>query len=266
VAVAFGRSSGDITTDPSLPITNVQATIYSTAVGLGQTFGFFGRQALVTASLPYAWGDVSGQMGEQTGSVHRSGLTDIKARFSVNLFGSPALRPREFAAFKKRSLIIGTSLTVSAPAGQYDQTKLINLGTNRWAFKPELGLSYPIRKFDLDFYVGAWFFTDNPHFFPGNSDRTQDVLPSAQAHISYTFRPSLWCALDSTWYSNGATHLNNGPPTGLQNSSRMGVTLSLPLVKQQSLKIAYSSGVTERVGSNFTTLSVSWQHVWFDRR
>ena len=266
VAVAFGRSSGDVTVDPSLPLTDVHATLYTSGLGLGQTFPLFGRQALATVSLPYVWGDVSGQIGEQRRSTHRSGLADIKARFSVNLYGSPALWPREFAASRKRSFIVGTSLTVSAPAGQYDPTKLINLGTNRWAFKPEIGLSYPVRKFDLDFYASAWFFTDNPHYFPGDSDRTQDVLPSAQAHISYTFRPNLWCALDSTWYSNGATHLNGGPPNGRQNSSRLGVTLSLPLVKQQSLKIAYSSGVTERIGSNFTTFSVSWQHVWFDRR
>src|SRR5208282_4386786 len=150
--------------------------------------------------------------------------------------------------------------------GQYSPTKLINIGTNRWALKPELGFSYPVARFDLDFYAGAWFFTDNARFVPGTLTKSQDVLPSAQAHISYTFRPKLWCALDSTWYGDGATHLDGGPPTGRQNSSRVGVTLSIPLAKQHSLKIAYSSGVTERFGANFREVSISWQHVLFDRR
>jgi hypothetical protein len=266
VTTVFGNSSGGITFDPSLPITNAHANIYSSALGLGQTFPLFKRQALITLALPYAWGRISGQVGEQSGSITRSGLADFKIHFSVNLYGSPALWPREFASSSKRSLLVGTSLTVNVPAGQYAPTKLINLGTNRWGYKPELGFSYPARKFDLDFYAGAWFFTDNRSFFPGTRTKSQDVLPSAQAHISYTFRPNLWCALDSTWYGDGATHVDGGPPMGRQSSSRAGVTLSLPLVKRQSLKIAYSSGVTERVGANFREVSVSWQHVWFDRR
>jgi hypothetical protein len=266
VALVFGNSSGGITLDPSLPITGARANLFSSALGLGQTFPLLKRQALITVALPYAWGKISGQVGEQSGSTTRSGLADFKIHFSVNLYGSPALWPREFAASRRRNILVGTSLTVNAPAGQYDPAKRINLGTNRWALKPELGVSYPIAKFDLDLYAGAWFFTDNPHYFPGTSTRSQDVLPSVQAHISYSFRPGLWCAFDSTWYGDGATHLNGGPPTGRQSSSRAGVTLSLPLVKQQSLKIAYSSGVTERFGTNFRTISVSWQHVWFDRR
>jgi Putative MetA-pathway of phenol degradation len=265
ISAVFGNSSGGITFDPSLPITNAHANVYLSALAVGQTFPVLGRQALVTVGLPYAWGRISGQVGEQSGTVRRSGLADSTIRFSMNLHGSPALWPREFAASSRRSLILGTSLTVDAPSGQYASSKLINIGTNRWALKPEVGFSYPVSNFDLDFYVAAWFFTDNARFFPGSLTKSQDFLPSAQAHISYTFRRSLWCAVDSTWYGNGATHLNDGPPTGRQNSSRVGVTLSLPLVKQQSLKFAYSSGVTERFGSNFRTLSISWQHVWFDR-
>jgi len=265
VAITFANSSGGITFDPSLPITNAHADIYSSGIGLGQTFPLLGRQALITVGLPYAWGRISGQVAEQTGSITRSGLADSKIRFSVNLYGSPALWPREFAASRKRSMVIGTSLTINAATGQYDPAKLINLGTNRWAFKPEVGFSYPVKKFDLDFYASAWLFTNNPRFFPGTSNKTQDVLPSVQAHSSYTFRPSLWCAIDATWYGNGATRVNDGPPAGRQNSSRLGATLSIPIGKRQSLKVAYSSGVSERFGANFRTISVSWQHIWFDR-
>jgi hypothetical protein len=266
VVVGFGRSTGDVTFDPSIPINDVHAVLNSSFLGLGQTFGLFGRQALVTASLPYAWGKVTGQVGEQSGFITRSGLADIKIRFSLNLYGAPALGPKEFAATRRRSPIVAASLTVNAASGQYDPTKLINLGTNRWAFKPEVGMSYPVKKLDLDFYFGAWFFTDNPSFYPGNSNRSQDLLTSAQAHVSYTFRRNLWCAFDSTWYGGGATRIDNGPASERENSSRLGATLSLPLVNRQSLKIAYSSGVTAQVGSSFSTLSVSWQFVWFDRR
>ena len=266
VVAAFGNSNGDITFDPAIPITNVQANFYSTVLGGGQTFGLFGRQSLITVGLPYVWGDVSGQVNEQAGSITRSGLADMKIRFAFNLRGSPALTPREFATIRRRTWILGTSLSINAPTGQYDPAKLINLGTNRWAFKPELGVSYPWRKFDLDFYAGAWFYTDNSSFFPGKSVRTQDVLTAAQAHASYTFRRNLWVAIDSTWYGGGATQINGGKPSERQSNSRLGATLSIPLAKQQSIKVSYSSGVTANTGASFRTIGVAWQYAWFDRK
>ncbi|PYV73256.1 MAG: hypothetical protein DMG96_23770, partial [Acidobacteria bacterium] len=246
---SVGRSNGGVTFDPSIPLTGVHANLYSTALGLGQTFGLLGRQALITVALPYVWGNISGQIDEQRGSIIRSGLADIRIRFSMNLHGSPALTAREFTTSRRRTPILGTSLSVQAPSGQYANKKLINLGTNRWAFKPELGVSYPLRKFDLDFYGGAWFFTDNSQFFPGEFARSQDVLSSAQAHVSYTLRRGLWFAVDSTWYGGGAVRANNGPSTNRQSNTRLGATLSLPLFDHQTLKIAYSSGVTARIES-----------------
>jgi len=264
--IALGRSTGGVTLDPSIPLTNVSATLYSSALGVGRTFDLLGRQALVTVALPYAWGDISGEVQERKGTISRSGLADLKARFSVNLYGSPALSPREFAKARRRTPLVGASLSMNAPSGQYDPAKLINLGTNRWAFRPEVGISIPVKKLDLDFYYGVWLFSDNSRFYPGTASRTQDILSAAQAHVSYTFRRNLWCAVDSTWYGGGASHINNGPATGRQSSSRIGVTVSVPLANRQSLKIAYSSGVTAQVGSSFSTVSVSWQHVWFDTR
>jgi len=264
--VGFGRSSGDVTFDPSIPITNVHGTFHVPVIGVGQTFPLFGRQALMTAGLPYAWGNVTGNVGEQAGSVYRSGLADLKAKFSVNLRGNPAMTPREFASREHHNFIIGASLSLDIPAGQYSGKKLINLGTNRWAFKPEVGVSWPVKKLYLDLYAGAWFYTANSNFYPGGGYRAQDTLTALQAHVSYTFRPRLWVAIDSTWYGGGVTTVNGGTPTPRQSNSRLGATLSLPLAKTQSLKIAYSSGVTGTIGADFNTVSIGWQKVWFDRR
>jgi hypothetical protein len=261
VGFGFGRSSGDITFDPAVPLTDVTGTFYTPALGLGRTFALFGRQALATAALPYAWGDVSGNVGEQRASVHRSGLGDVRARLSVNLRGNPAQTVAEFARRKHRDFIIATSLSVVAPSGQYDNTKLVNLGANRWAFKPEIGVSWPVKKVDL--YAAGWFYTAKASFYPGVADRTQAPLAALQAHVSYTVRRGLWFAIDSTWYSGGSTRSNGGPPTERQNNSRLGGTVSLPLTRQQSVKIAYSSGVSGTIGAKFTTISAGWQYVWF---
>jgi hypothetical protein len=265
VGIGFGRSSGDVAFDPTLPITDANATLYSPVLGVGHSFGIFGKQALLTAALPYAWGNVSGDVGDQSGRINRSGLADIKTRFSINLRGSPAMTVAEFARRPHRRLILGTSLTLTSPAGQYDNTKLINLGTNRWSFKPEFGISYPIKRVDLDLYAGIWFFTPNQSFYTGTSNRTQSPLTALQAHASYTLRPGLWAAVDATWYGGGASTVNRGTPSERQANSRLGATFSFPIAKGHSFKVSYSSGVTGNIGSKFNTVAGGWQYVWFRR-
>ena len=259
---AFGRSNGDVTFDPTIPITNAQATFHTPSVGVSHTFGLFGRQNLASAAIPYAWGNASGDVGEQSGMVYRSGLADMRFRYAVNLHGSPAMSAKEFARNRHRDYIIATSVTVQAPSGQYGGTKLINIGTNRWAFKPELGFSYPVKKLDLDLYAGAWLYGDNSNFYPGGGMRSQEPLTSLQGHVSYTVRSALWAAFDATWYSGGAVSSNGGPYTERQSNTRVGVTGSFPLPARQSIKVAWSSGVSGRIGADFSTLTISWQKVW----
>jgi hypothetical protein len=244
----------------------VKATLHSVTIGLGRTFSLSGRQALVTAALPYVWGDISGSVFEQSRSIRRSGLADLRLRLAVNLYGNPARTPEEFARRRKRSFIVGTSLSVIAPSGQYDPAKLINLGTNRFAIKPEVGVSYPLKKLDLDAYYGVWLYTRNVAFFPGNRARKQDPVSAIQGHVSYTMRPRLWVSADFTWYNGGQVTTDGAPASIGANNSRGGVTLSVPLPASQSLKFAYSTGLIARSGTDFNTLAIIWQLAWFDKR
>jgi hypothetical protein len=261
--VGYGRSTGQVVTDPTLPISDVSAHINALSLGLGRTFGVGGRQGLVTASLPYSWGDAEGNVGEEQRRITRSGLVDLRAKLSVNLFGSPALTPAKFAQRPRERFILGTSLAVAAPTGQYEPSRLINLGNNRWAFKPEIGLSVPWRRFYFDAYAGAWFFTDNSDYYPGGSTRDQDPLTSLQAHVSYTFRRRLWLAVDSTWYGGGNTQVDDGAPSGRLSNSRLGATLSVPIIGGHSTKVAYSTGASVRSGSDFESVAIAWQYQWF---
>ena len=265
LVVGVARSTGSVLTDPTLPLTDIEAKINGLPVAAGYTFGLFGRLALVTAAVPYGWGEVSGLVGEEARSVTRSGLTDARAKLSINLVGNPAMGLREFAT-APRKVIVGTSLTVTAPTGQYDRNKLINLGTNRWGFKPEVGVAVPKGRWDIDAYLGVWLFTDNDDFYPGGRRRSQDQVVALQGHASYTFRPRLWAAVDATWYQGGGATVDEGEPAGSMNNSRLGATVSFPMSRQQSLKFSYSSGVSVRTGTNFRTLSVGWQWLRFTRR
>jgi hypothetical protein len=262
LVIGGGRSSGGVLFDPSLPYRDVQAKLDTALVGYGYTFALFDHFASATVVAPYVWGNVSGNVGEDRHEVQRAGSADAKLRLSVNLLGGPALTPREFAR-RTPQTTLGASLSISAPTGQYDSTRLVNIGANRWAFKPELGISHPSGPWDLEAYVGMWFFTPN-HDFRGVT-RSQDPIATVQAHVSYTVRPRLWLAIDATYYSGGNTTVNHTRNADAQQNARAGVTLSIPLATSQSLKLSWSAGATTRVGSDFTLYGIAWQRVWLDR-
>jgi Putative MetA-pathway of phenol degradation len=244
-------------------LTDVNVNLNAGILGLGRTFGLGGRLALLTAALPYSWGSVEGRVFEDARRVTRSGLVDPRIKLSVNLFGPPAMSPKEFVR-APRSTVVGASLTAVVPVGQYDPTKLINLGSNRWAFKPEVGISHPAGRWDLDAYAGVWLFSENDAFFPGTATRRQDPIVAIQGHASYSFKPRAWAAFDATWYGGGKATVDNGSPTSRLSNTRFGGTLSWPLGRQQSVKVAYSRGAWTRLGSDFRTLAIAWQFLWVD--
>jgi hypothetical protein len=264
VVASVSHSSGTVLTDPTLPISDINAKVDIAILAAGYTFGLFGKVALLSAAVPYAWGDVSGSVFEESRSVSRVGFADTRARLSINLRGNPEMGAREFMRAPRRT-IVGASLTVAAPTGQYDGTKLINLGNNRWAFRPEAGVAVPHGPWDFDAYLGVWLFSHNADFFPGGADRVQGPMVAFQGHGSYTFKPRLWVALDGTWYAGGSARVDDGDPAGRMNNARLGVTLSLPAGRRQSLKVAYNAGAIVRSGTNFKTVSVGWQWLWLTR-
>ncbi len=261
VVLSFGRSTGELLFDPSLPFDDVNAGINSGSLLYGRTFGLFGRSANAIVSLPYVWGDISGFVEGEFREITRSGLADVRGQLTLNILGGPALTPREFAAARPDT-ILGLSLAVAVPTGQYDPSKLINIGSNRWSLRPQLGLSKTLGPWYLELYGGVWFFGTNTNFF-GGSVREQDPIGSFQAHLSYTFKPRLWLAADATFYTGGRTTLDGRVNADVQSNSRLGVTLALPLGRRANVKVAWATGFTTRVGADFDTVAVALQTVWF---
>jgi len=264
MAVAVGNTRGAILFDPTVPITDASADLNLGSLGYARSFGIGGKQGLIAAGVSYARGDLEGLVGNAQQRIGRSGLADLRIRASLNFVGPGAMTREQFATAPRKT-IVGVSLTVQAPTGQYDETHLINIGTNRWAFKPEVGVSVPVGRWFLDAYAGIWLFTDNDEFYTGDSTRKQDPLYAAQAHASYTFKSRAWVAFDATWYAGGEATIDDGPPSSRQNTTRLGGTFSMPVTRHQSVKVAASTGASARLGSDFDTYLVGWQIAWFDR-
>jgi hypothetical protein len=235
------------------------------------SFGFFGRSANVVASVPYGVGNFRGTAFGAEQHLYRSGLLDSVFRFSVNLKGGPVMPPQEFLKWKQK-VLLGVSLKVMAPTGQYDPTKLINWGANRWSFKPEFGYSQRWGKWVVDGYFGAWFFTTNQDFwsrnafFSGTRSQSQKPIGALEGHLSYDFKRRLWVSLDGNFWFGGRTSVAGveNPLTELTNS-RLGCTTAFPFSKHQALRFSYSNGTYIRYGGNYQSVSVGWQYSWLGR-
>jgi len=259
----FNYTYGSVVLDPTLPIKDLEAKVESPMLGIARTFSLFGLTSQAYVVLPYSWAQASGKVLGEDSSITRNGFGDTRFRLSVLFLGAPAATVEEFAKSSPQT-VLGASLTVTAPTGQFFSDKLINLGTNRWSFKPEIGLSYVVSKqWYIDLYAGVWFFTTNNSFYPGTSVRSQDPLLTFQTHVSYNINPLMWAGIDFTYYTGGQSSVNDVYQNDRQNNSRIGATFNLPVSSKSAIKFAYSTGAVIRVGGNFSTISVAWQTVFF---
>ena len=263
VTITSAYNSGDVTFDPALPIENASARIVASMVGYARTFGFVGRAANIGVIVPYIRGELEGLLLGEPAQAERSGSGDLGVRFGVNLFGVPAMGPKEFSTFRPRTLV-GVSIVVTAPTGQYNPTKAINIGTNRWAFKPEIGFVQVMNRWAVDAYVGGGFFTDNPDFF-GGSTREQSPIFSTQCHLRYLFRPGLWAAVDGNFWVGGQTTVDGITNDDKQRNSRVGLTVSMRLGRSHSLRVAGSRGAITRIGGDFSSIGVSYGYSWMGK-
>ena len=266
VLAGYAYSQGDVLLDPSLPVTDAHARVNALLLGYVRSLDLWGNSGSIGLVLPYAELSASGlvtssgQTEPQSASVTRSGFGDPALRLAVNFYGAPALPAERFRQYRQDT-ILGASLTMTAPSGRYDGSKLVNIGTNRWSFKPELGVSQALGAWILEGAFGVTFFTDNDDFFGGHT-RRQDPLYAAQAHVIYYFDPGLWTAFDVTYYAGGRTSVDGALNNDLQQNSRWGGTLGKSLDPHNSIKLYFSSGVVARTGTKFQTAGLAWQHLW----
>jgi hypothetical protein len=271
ITLTYSFYDGRILFDGTVPITGAKARVNVPVFSIFHSLNFFGRSANFTSSLPYGFGNFRGQVVGAETLAYRSGLLPVSFRFSVNLIGGPAMNTDEFRKWQQKT-ILGVSLKVVSRTGQYDPTKLINYGANRWAFKPEIGYSRRWGHWVLDAYGAVWFFTQNPDFFsrnqfnPGTNTQSESPIAAFEGHFSHDFRPRYWVSLDGNFWSGGRTSINDVQnQDSVQKNSRIGLTGSMPLTRHQSLKLSYSLGAYVIYGGNYQNLSVAWQYSWLGR-
>ncbi len=259
----YAYSEGGLSTDPSLPVEDAHLTIDTVLTAYARSLDLWGMSGKFDLIVPYSW--LSGTAllaGQPVGRVV-NGFLDPRFRVSINFYGAPALDLKEYAksAADKTHLVFGGSVQVTAPLGQYDPTKIVNLGTNRWSVKPDIGFSKQFQAFTFDLTVGASFFTANNDFY-GGQHVDQDPIYSSQANLSYDFGKGIWAALGYTYYLGGRTTVDGVRKDDELSNSRAGLTVAFPLNRNYSIKFNASTGISTRTGTSFNTAGMALQYRW----
>lgn len=262
LAVGYQRSEGGLEFDPALPITDASATVDTGLLGYVRTLGVAGRSAKIGFKLPYSRFDAHGYVAGEFRSREQSGLADPTLYFTVNLSGAPALSLQEFKSYRQ-DLITGFTLKVTAPLGAYDDDYVLNIGTNRWSFEPELGVSKALGRWILEAAGSIVFYTDNEDFEDG-STRSQDPIYSARGDVIYNFPDRVWLAFGATFFTGGRTTVDGTTSNDLADNWRAGAVLTVPVDRKNSIKIYGSSGISTRTGADYDTVGLLWQYLWGD--
>ncbi len=258
--LGYAYQEGDVLFDPSVPLKDASVEIHYSALGYVRSLDVWGKSGKIDMIIPYAWLSAKAKVGEEERSRRVSGFADPSLRFSVNLYGAPALSFEEFRSYRQDT-ILGLSLQVTMPFGQYDSDKLANIGTNRWSFKPEVGISQALGRWTIEAAAGVTFYTKNDDFFGGQT-REQDPIYSLQGHLIYSFPRGIWAALNATYYTGGRTTIEGVEGDDLQKNWRFGATLALPISIHHSIKLYANTGVYTRTGEEFDLVGIAWQYRW----
>jgi hypothetical protein len=263
--LGYAYTTGDIYLDPALKIEDAQFDLHTIAGKYIQSFALFGKSARVDLTQPYQMGEWNGLLDGTPAKVSRNGFADASVRFAINLIGTPPLAGKEFAEYRAQAdseTIFGLGLITQLPTGQYYDDKLINLGRNRFAIRPQLGAVHNFGKWSAEFTAEAGFFTDNDEFFNGNR-LEQDPVYTADAHLTYTFRPGLWLAAGGGYGGGGETSVNGVSNNNSLDNVGWGLSLGLPINRAVGVKLAYIGTRTQNsTGFDSDTFMCAFAVAW----
>jgi hypothetical protein len=260
VGANLGFSRGNILLDPALPIEDLEGDVSYGILRYMRSFGLFERSAKLKLLVPFTTGDWDGTFEDQPAQRSASGAGDARVTLEWNFYGAPAMTAKELQNFEQKT-IVGASIRVIAPTGEYDSTKLINLGSNRWSYRLEIGASRAFGAWSVEGMANVWSFGNNDDFLQGNYLQ-QDELWVVKTHLVYAFRPGLWVGMGVGYGSGGRTTINGFPRDNRQKNWRIGATVAYPINKQHGISLTIGSGFNQGAGGDFDTIAVGYQYAW----
>ncbi len=258
--LGYAFASGNILFDPALPLEDVNANMHALVGAYVRSFNFFGMGAKANVMLPFAAGDWEGVYQGNYTTTARTGMGDMRFGFSFNFIGSPALQKDGFKDFKQKT-IAGFSMQMVAPTGQYFDDRLINLGSNRWAFRPQLGVSHKMSSWYIEYAINAWLYTTNEAFWDGNTLK-QNPIGTFKLNVIKAFSKGIWASLGAGYAYGGRSFVNGVRRDANISVLRLGAIVVVPVHPQHSLKLTLLTAQRFEEGADFDSIGLTYQFIW----
>ena len=260
VTVVNSFNWGDLAFDPAAPIDEANATIDTVAFSFARAFSLAGRSANVGVAVPVVTGHVEGlYLGDFT-SVDRFGQGDPRLRFAMNLYGAPAMTPKEFASFNRR-LILGASVTVAPPPwtirfDEVDQPRHQSLVLQAGTWRVEC--PWPVGRGGDGWGVvvhGQHGLRWRTHADAGSDYR--DAVPS-DLQVQAQHVGGRGCQLLYGWADDDRREPEPRLPAQLAHRRHVFVSDR----SRQAIRMSVSQGAYTTIGNDFTSIAASYSYVW----
>jgi hypothetical protein len=261
-AAGYAYTDGNIFLDPALLVEDAQAEIHTLALGYVRTFGLLGNSSRVDFMLPMSDGYWEGIVDDEFASTNRQGIGDARIRFAMNLYGSPAQAVNEFRP-DQSATVVGAALEVTIPVGQYYADRVVNLGSNRWVYRPHIGVVHTSGKWSYEATVSAWIFGENDDYQAPGRELEQDNLYALQLHLIHTFSPGLWASLSGAYGTGAAATVDGVKNSNDQGNFLWAASVGLPINRRQGIKLAYQRGnTTQATGVDYDRYILAYSLMW----
>ena len=265
LGAGYSYTRADIFFDPVLRIEDAEMEMHTWGVKYTRTFELLQKSSRIDFTQGYQEGRWKGLLNGAPASTKRSGLTDSVLRFAINFYGAPPLEIKEFKTYRAKvdvETIFGTALVVHLPTGDYMSDKLINLGTNRFTFRPQLGVVHNRGKWSFELTGAVWLYTDNNDFYNGRK-LEKDPYFTSQIHLVYTFRPGLWASASAGYGYGGKSTLDGVEKNDRRENLAWALSAGCPITRQLGIKFVYlSSRTQESIGQDTDSIIASFNIFW----
>jgi len=262
---AVAHTEADISFDPTLLLVDVEMKLDTWAGKYIRTFELFEKSARIGIAQAYQKGEWTGLLNGTPATASRSGWSDTLVRVAINLYGAPALRGKEFGVYRSTvgvETIVGAALVVRLPTGKYQEDKLLNLGQNRFTFRPQLGVIHTRGKWTTELTGEVAFYTKNDAFFNGNT-LEQKPLYIVHGHLIHTIKPGQWLAISLGFDYGGENTLNGVDKDDTKRDIGWKLSYAHPINRTLGFKVSYLGTRTkELTGLDSDTLIGSMSFAW----
>jgi hypothetical protein len=245
-SIGYVRSRGDIAFDPVLEIEDAEFDSTATVLSFLHAFDLLGKSARFDVRLPHMSTRWKGLLEGAPASTGRTGPGDPRLRLSINFLGAPALDAtalRQYRAERPTNTVAGAALAVTLPIGDYEEDKLLNLGQNRFSFRPQLGVVHTRGPWSYELTGSVFFYTDNNDFV--GMKRAQNPLVAVQTHLIYASPRGWWASISAAYDEGGESRIDGERKDDRRRDLLYGLSAGFSHNGHSSLKLAYVGSRTQ---------------------